>query len=360
MNKIALFSASLAGGGAERVMITIANRLVKQKKDVTIILAQNINSYESELDGRITVVNLNCRRVIASFLPLIYYLKSQSLDILLSTQTYVNVIAILSVKFSFVKTRIIVREAITPSHNENSVYTKIINQLAKYLYPCSHKVIAPSFGVKADLVNKFKLNSRMITVIPNPLSLGFIKKSATVVNNTAQLNNKDKYIIAIGRLHPQKDYQLLIKSFAIVLKTVKAKLIIVGDGPEREKIINLAKKLNIQNYIQLTGFVENPFYILSRGALYVLSSKFEGLPNSMLHAAVLSVPIVATNCPSGPREILENGKWGRLVDVGNINEMADSMIDGLSGKVKPIPYSIVREKYDDKIVVKKYYNEFVR
>ena len=360
MNKIVLFSASLAGGGAERVMITIANRLVEQKKNVTIILAQNKNSYLNELDERITIVNFNCKKVITSFLPLVCYLKANTPDILLSTQTYVNVIAIVSVKVSLIKAKIFIREAITPSQNEKSFYERLINKLAKYLYPYSYKIIAPSKGVKVDLIKKFKLNKRMITVIPNPLNIGFIQKSAAKANNAANLNNEDKYIVAIGRLHPQKDYPLLLKSFAIVLKTVESKLIIMGEGPEKNTIIKLAERLNIRKYIQFTGFVDNPFYILSRCNLYVLSSKFEGLPNSMLHAAVLGIPIVATDCLSGPREILANGKWGKLVNVGSINGMANAMIDGLAGKIRPIPFSVVKEKYDDKLVVKKYYNEFSR
>jgi len=138
--------------------------------------------------------------------------------------------------------------------------------------------------------------------------------------------------LAVGRLTKQKDFPTLIKAFAKVLENRPTRLLILGEGPDRAALEALVRQLGLEDAVAMPGFVENPYAYMSRSALYVLSSRWEGLPTVLIEALYCGAPVIATDCPSGPREILANGQHGQLVPVGDVTALAQAMEAGLASK----------------------------
>ena len=129
---------------------------------------------------------------------------------------------------------------------------------------------------------------------------------------------------------PQKNFPLLINAFQQIQEETKAKLVILGGGPEKPKLKKLIQEYEISDHVYLPGYVSNPYAYLSRASLFALSSDFEGLPTVLIEALACGCPVVSTDCPSGPREILEDGKWGTLVPVGDAEKLAEAMVKTLN------------------------------
>lgn len=142
-------------------------------------------------------------------------------------------------------------------------------------------------------------------------------------------DKKTPLIIAVGRLSPEKDYKTLLSAYKKVKEQIECRLIILGEGAERTNLLNLANSLDITEYIDLPGFVSNPYAWIARSNLFVLSSRYEGLPTVLIEALACGTPVVSTNCISGPAEILENGKFGDLVPVGDVEALAKAIIHNI-------------------------------
>ena len=152
-------------------------------------------------------------------------------------------------------------------------------------------------------------------------------------------------MVGIGRLTPQKDFASLLRSFQLVRKERDCRLVILGEGPERDALLHLADELGIREHVDLPGFVPNPYAVLARAQAFVLSSRWEGLPTVLIEAMALGVPLVAADCPSGPREILQDGAFGELVPVGDVEAMARAIVaalhqdpDAARGAARAEPY----------------------
>jgi N-acetylgalactosamine-N,N'-diacetylbacillosaminyl-diphospho-undecaprenol 4-alpha-N-acetylgalactosaminyltransferase len=207
--------------------------------------------------------------------------------------------------------------------------TDIINRLLiRYLYPLSHSIIAVSKGVKKDLKEQFKIPESKISVIYNPYDINTIRqKSREELQHKWLEKSQYKTIITVGRLEKQKNHTLLIQAFKKVNEFLpETRLVILGEGQDRDKLAKLIRNLGIDSIVEMTGLQKNPFAFLSRADLFVLSSDFEGFPNVLVEAMICGCPVISTNCRSGPGEIITNGVNGILVPVGNINELSNAII----------------------------------
>ena len=147
-------------------------------------------------------------------------------------------------------------------------------------------------------------------------------------------------ILAAGRLHIQKDFPTLLRAFALVRKEIPSRLVILGEGEKRKELEDLAQELGIRKDLDLPGFVENPYKYMKRAAVFVLSYQWEGLPTVLVEAMACGCPVVSTDCPSGPREILENGRWGKLVPPGDPMKLAEAIKEILTNRNRfPADYS---------------------
>jgi glycosyltransferase involved in cell wall biosynthesis len=333
--KIAFLLPSLAGGGAEKVAVVLANHFTFIGFNVDIILVSNSGVYHHILLPEVNVVDLKVSRALFAFPKILRHLSQNTPDVLLSFLTHVNLLALLVKFFQRTKTRMIISERSILSNSllTHSYFQRFIfKHLIKKLYPRADAIIAISKSCANDLAQTSKISKTKISVIYNPLIIDTsITKLLCVQENiySKLIDDKRKgnfIIIGIGRLKKVKNFLLLIKAFACVNMVVPSTLVILGDGPERYNLEKLIEDLNLVGKVHLTGFVDNPSIFLKISDVFVSSSSWEGFGNVILEAMNEGLKIVACDCPGGPREILEDGLWGTLVPTDNVDELANSIM----------------------------------
>lgn len=336
VNHIAIYLPSLRGGGAERVMVTLANAFASMGYQVDLVLAKAEGPYLSEVAAHVRIVDLAKSRVFASLIPLAQYMRREQPDAMLSAMIHCNIISIAARMLARVKMRLIVSERNVLSSAPAGTKTAVIHRLMTLLYPRSDGVIAVSEGIAAELRDKFGLAREFVVAIPNPVDLdriGFLASER--VNHPWISDRSAPVVLAVGRLTPQKDYPTLLRAFAILRQLRTVKLIVLGEGAERAALEELVLQLGIAEDVDFLGFKENPFCWMSASDLFVMSSAWEGHPGALLQAMACGAQIVSTNCQTGPQEILEDGRWGHLVPVGDEAALANAMHEALDGVVKP-------------------------
>jgi glycosyltransferase involved in cell wall biosynthesis len=251
-------------------------------------------------------------------------------NILLSGLTNCNLIAILAHLFTN-NYRMIISEHSTPSLSIRFQSTPgIILWMMRHLYPQANKIIAVSKGVADDLINLLNLSNEKIETIYNPVvTPDLFVKARQPISHPWFEQNRLPVILAVGRLRKAKDYPTLFRAFSLVRQIRPAKLLILGEGEERSNLERLAIELGIQNDVSMPGFVDNPFAFMAKASVFVLSSAWEGFGNVLVEALACGCPVVATDCRSGPREILDNGRYGRLVPVGDHEALAKAILETL-------------------------------
>jgi glycosyltransferase involved in cell wall biosynthesis len=333
-DKLALFLPSLRGGGAERVMVNLARGFVERGLRVDLVLARAEGPYLSQVPKEVRVVDLGARRVLYSLPGLVRYLRRERPQAMLSALNHANIVAIWAKLLARVQTRLVVAEHSTLSRsteNASSVRAKLLPLLIKTFYPYADAVVAVSRGVAEDLVTTTKLPMEKIKVIYNPvITPELFAKAEEPLDHPWFRPGEPPVVLGVGRLTQAKDFPTLIRAFALVRKERPARLMILGEGEERPKLEALVRELGLEEDVALPGFVGNPYKYIARAGVFVLSSAWEGLPTTLVEALALGTPVVSTNCKSGPEEILEEGRWGRLVPVGNIEELAKAIGESLS------------------------------
>jgi glycosyltransferase involved in cell wall biosynthesis len=326
--EIAFLIPSMAGGGAQKVTLLLANELCKRGWDISLLIANAEGVYLKRLDKNIKIISLGKRNISGNVFEIARYLKRSRPALFFSSMTYVNVIAGISVILSNYKGKIFFSEHSNPSTrnaNNKNLINKIITFLAKMVYKKADAVICVSQGVKDEL-NRVINNLKTSVVINNPIE-NFFKKG--------KYNHDKLRIISMGRLDKEKNFSLLIEAFSIVLNRVpfyqqNAELYILGEGPERDNLVLLISALKLQDKIFLPGFVENPEDLLSSADLFALCSNREGFPNVLVEALSCGLPVISTDCPSGPSEILQEGKFGKLIPVNDKESLANAIIETIN------------------------------
>ncbi|MAR90182.1 MAG: glycosyltransferase [Pseudomonadota bacterium] len=360
MKKISLFLPSLRGGGAERVMLTIANALAEKAFQVDLVLVHAEGPYLHQVSAKVNVVDLNCNRVIGALPGLIRYLARARPDAMISTMRHVNLVAITAKLIVHPTMTLLVREANAMPRASNShlpLKERLLPFMMGFLYRRANRVIAVSQGVAAGLTQRLELPPELIQVVYNPVVDEEIFRLARQPVVHPWLQNKTcPVILAVGRLSPQKDYETLIGAFAKIHRVRPARLIILGEGNRRDELQAMIAELGLKGVVDLPGFQENPFPFLAAADVFVLSSRWEGLPNTLIQALALGTPVVATDCPNGPAEILEYGKWGPLVPVGDSAALADAIHYQLDAEcqAEDSPKHQVAERYGVSNILSQY------
>lgn len=337
--RVAFFIPSLAGGGAERVAVNLTGELSKRGIKVDLVLGEAEGIFLSEMQKGVHIVDLKAKRVLYALPKLICYLKKNRPDFMISSLSHSNIIAVLAVKLSGTKTKILVKEDSTLSLASSNSLIKdwFVRFLARLFYPMADAIVAVSNGVKEDLVQNFHISPNKIKVIYNPvINNEIFEKAKEPVLHPWFTSKSTPIIIAVGRLTKPKDFKTLIKAFYLVRKEMEVNIAILGEGEERQHLEELSKELGVSEYVYMPGFVDNPYKYMSRSDIFVLSSIYEGFANVLVEAMALGLPIVSTDCKSGPREILENGKYGKLVPIGNFEKLAQVIIETLNSDYNPV------------------------
>jgi len=337
--KVAIYLPSLRGGGAERVMVGLANGIAARGYEVDIVLARAEGPYLADVSRHVRLVDLGATRVIASLPGLVRYLRRERPDAMLSALNYANVVAIIARGLAQVSTRLVVSEHSNISLSKQfsrGLIPRLVFRLMGWVYPYADGIVAVSSGVADTLARETGLARESIAVVYNPVVTPALENFAQQpVSHPWFEPGSPPVIIGAGRFSAIKDFPSLIEAFAMVRAQCPCRLVILGEGELRGELETLIKKLGLESEISLPGFVDNPWAYMSRAAVFVLSSKGEGLPTVLIEAMACGCPVVSTDCPSGPGEILENGKWGRLVEVGNIEGMATAILDAISETEHP-------------------------
>jgi glycosyltransferase involved in cell wall biosynthesis len=325
--KISIFVPSMRGGGAERVMLALSEGLVKEGLDVDLVLVKAEGPYLAQVPPEVRIVDLKANRVLASLPNLISYIRRERPYAMLSTLTHANLIAIWAKCLARVPIRLVLRQCEMGSLMKPSSFKSFIfNHLRSWSYCRADKIIVVSKELGDELCKALKLPKESIQVIYNPVvSPELFRNAQSPINHPWFKSSKEPVILSAGRLSKQKDFVTLIKAFSIVRKKICCRLVILGEGEERTELEKLIKKLEIDKEVDLPGFVDNPYPYMAKASLFVLSSPSEGFPNVLVQAMAVGTPVISTDCKSGPSEILEGGKYGALVQVGDIMELANEI-----------------------------------
>jgi glycosyltransferase involved in cell wall biosynthesis/ubiquinone/menaquinone biosynthesis C-methylase UbiE len=334
--RLALFVPSLAGGGAEKRMLNLAAEFVKEGHEVDMLLVRAEGAYLNRMPANVHVVELGASRPLKAIPALVRYLSAKKPDALLATLTNANMAAIWATQLARVKTRCVVSEAShlskelqhSPAHNRF-----LIPLLMRFFFPTAHAIVAVSNEVADDLSNVTGMPRQAIRVIYNPVVSSDLRvKSKEPVSHPWLVSGGTPVIVGMGRLTRQKNFETLIRAFAEVRRQIPSKLIILGEGEDRPMLERLAMDLDITGDLDFPGFIANPYPFLANASLFVLSSRWEGLPWALVEALACGTKVVSTDCPSGPREILARGEFGQLCPVEDVPAMAASMMRALTGK----------------------------
>jgi glycosyltransferase involved in cell wall biosynthesis len=337
MPRIAIFFPTLAAGGVQKVMLTLANELADRGDRVDLVLLNAAGPFRSQVGENVRIVQLGGNRVAWSLVRLVRYLRSERPVAFVSSQTHANVVSIVAKHISGVSTRLVVCAHNTVSQRRlQNLRGRAMPFLMRLTYPSASRVVAVSQGVADDLVETLKLDKQLVTVIYNPVVTPAIQELARAPLEHPWLSSGcPPVVVGIGRLTEIKDFQLLIQAFAELRKRRDARLVILGEGEQREELEQLVEQKGLSADVELPGYVPNPYAWLGRAAVFVLSSRSEGLPTVLIEAMACGTRVVSTDCRSGPREILEDGKWGKLVPVGDVGALCNAIDATLSDSQSP-------------------------
>jgi glycosyltransferase involved in cell wall biosynthesis len=334
MTDIAIFLMDLQGGGAERVMLNLAEGLSDCGLQVDLVLVQAAGEYLSMIPPKLRLVVLDSPRLIQSVPALSQYLRQHQPRALLSALEDTNLVAILAKHWARVATRLVVTV-----HNQLSQEVKhatnlkrrLVPYVIRWIYPWADAVVGVSQGVVDDLIQFGCPRSRTHAIYNPIITPDFLLKQASAKQAGMPPHpwfeaNQPPVILGVGRLNQQKDFATLIRAFAQLRQSQSARLMILGEGAERDRLECLIAELGLSHEeVSLPGFVPNPIYYMSAAAMLVMSSAWEGFGNVLVEAMAMGTPVVSTRCESGPAEILAEGKYGKLVRVGDVDSMAEAM-----------------------------------
>jgi N-acetylgalactosamine-N,N'-diacetylbacillosaminyl-diphospho-undecaprenol 4-alpha-N-acetylgalactosaminyltransferase len=324
---------SLTVGGAERVMCTFlgASALERNEFEISLVLLDDEES-PYRLPDWVKVHQLDSRqslwRSAMLLLPLFWRLRP---DVSVSFLTRANVANVL-VSFFWGNPCIISERVHTSSHFSKGLVGRLAKLLVRTIYPRATKIVAVSRGVAQDLQSAFSVPESKIAVIANPIDVVSIQAHA---HEAAAIELAPPYVMAMGRLVKSKNFALLIDAFG--RSGLRGKLIILGDGPERETLMRKAAELGLSSRVLMPGFAKNPFALLRHADVFVLPSNAEGFPNGLLEAMAVGIPVISTNCGSGPSEILADrdraevdglyfAEYGVLVPMESAELMAKALL----------------------------------
>ena len=360
--RLAIFTSNMGGGGAERAMLKLAGGMAGRGYQVDLVLSRAEGHYLGEVPGSVRIVDLDASRVLASLPGVVRYLRRERPLAMLTSLNHVNIVGIWARRLAGVDTRLVVNEQNTLSleapHSPRRRH-RLMPRLAKRFYPWADRVVAVSRGAADDLVRAVGLPPDRIQVVHNPIITPELREmAAEPLDHPWFEPGGDPVLLAVGRFTPQKDFGTLIRAVELVRRSRPVRLLILGDGPERANLEALVAELGLLEAVALPGWVLNPYPYMVRADAFVLSSRWEGLPSVLIEALFCGVPVIATDCPSGPNEILEGGKHGLLVPVGDVEALAEGIRSALAGNV-PRPTSASWQPYVQEIVVGRYLDVLV-
>ena len=317
-------------------MLDVARGLSNREFEVDLVTIRGEGPLSDQVPPHVHLVDLRARRALVSLPPLLRYLRHSRPDVLISTGTPMNVVALIAKMCSPWSMPLIVREASTLSSaiDASRGWERAVLKAYTWLLPSANVVVANSGGSAVDLERKVPRLRSPVAVIHNPVVWDdHLDRAAQPVDHPWLNNREAPVVLAAGRLVAGKDFGTLLRAVSQLAQKRDVRLIVIGEGPERVALNLLAKKLGIESIVDFPGFQSNPLAFMARARVFVLASRYEGSPNVLIQAMGTGTPVVSTDCPNGPREILEDGRWGKLVPVGDWTALARAIGQALDTPV---------------------------
>ena len=329
MNRIvAMLLPDLRGGGAERVNLDLAHEFTRAGHDVEFVLMQARGELLEEARASFSVVDLATPRARSWPLALARYLRQRRPDRLIAAMWPLTAIAPLAQRLSGHRCKVLVSEhgILSAQYRDWGRFHRLLLCLSTSLgYRHVNSRIGVSAGVAADMASLSGMRNDAFEVVHNPVPPRAVPEQAALdIADRLWSGPSGARVLTVGTMKTVKNHPLLLRAFAR-LDRPDARLMFAGDGTGRKALLSLARDLGVVDQVIFAGFQLDPTPFYETADLFVLSSNYEGFGNVIVEALATGTPVVSTDCPSGPAEILENGKWGRLTPVGNADALAEAM-----------------------------------
>ena len=345
--RIAVFLPTLDFGGVARVMINLARGFLGRGYRVDLVAANATGAFRDHVPSEARLVDLKSRRVLASLPALVRYLRRESPGALVAGMTHSSVVAVCAKKLADVGTKIIATEHIEMSsmlRGSSRWRVRMVPFFARRFLPWADALVAVSKGVADDVSRVAAIPRENIHVIYNPvLDQEFFARAGDELSHLWLKPGSPPVILSVGQLTEQKGFRSLIKAFSLVAQQNPARLLILGEGPDRSRLEGLVADLGIGDRVGMPGFEPNPYAYMARAKVFALASEFEGFGMVLVEALALGANVVTTDCPAGPREILDYGSRGTLVPFGDVNALAQALLAALDAPRR----NISRETLND-------------
>ncbi|WP_263786833.1 glycosyltransferase [Salinibacter grassmerensis] len=351
-SRVSLFWGSLVGGGIEHVMVALAQGFLNRGIDTDIVLLKKKGELLGSLPSDCRVFNLRANGLVESVPSLATYLRHHHTSVLLSAAPYPNRVALLAKVITGGFTPIVISEHnVSPIAGSRSMLPDWgLTHITKATYLLADRAVAVSEGVADRVSERLHMRREKFDVVYNPVvSMETLGHANRDVEHSWFQNSGTPVVLGVGRLVEEKGFSVLLEAFAKVRKSRRARLVIFGEGSERRALEQQAEHLGVSDQVWMPGFVSNPLKYMSKASVFVLSSKSEGLGNVLIEAMSCGTPVVSTDCPSGPAEILEGGKHGKLVPVEDPSALAMGVEEALDGKIDPAPRSALNRFQRDRV-----------
>lgn len=331
--KIAILIPDLRGGGAERVNLLLLREFIATGHDVDLVLLRKQGVFLDEVPAEVRVMDLQADRIRQGYMPLVRYLREHRPDALLVSMWPLTTLAVLAAKVARFRGQVVLSEhnALTRSVRTGGVAGTALRASMRWVNGRADAVVGVSQGVIDDL-RELGLPKDMCRVIHNPIAIS----PGAVVPSSWLSHPWFKYpparrLLAVGSLKPQKDYPTLLSAVkGVVDSGTDVSLLILGTGPLQDELGERRRELSLEGHVHFGGFVTDPGPFYRAAGLFVLSSAWEGFGNVIVEALAAGTPVVSTDCRSGPSEILQGGRYGRLVPVGEHKALAEAIIESLA------------------------------
>lgn len=349
---LSFFIPDLSVGGAEQVTVNIVNGLAARGHNVELLLSRFEGELQQNLNSSVSVVTLQPENTsvfgVAAHLPaLASYVRNRKPAALIPHLEHPSVVCLALNRLLDTET------AIIPTHHSalggsvaESPKDRIVGQLVPRLYPAADRIIAVSEGVADGIVEQTAVERADISVLHNPVEIETVRARASEPFDHEWLDDDAlSVVLFVGRHEDQKDLETWLRAFEQVHdRDPDTRGILVGKGSRRTALEALADQLGIGDVVAMPGYVDNPYAYMAGADTFLLSSRYEGLPTVLIEALATGCSIVSTDCPNGPREILADGEYGRLVPVGDVTGIADAVLASLEN---PTPPETLRARADD-------------
>lgn len=337
--KVVFILPSLAAGGAERVLITLMNKIDRSRFTPEFISFRRNGPLKQLIADDVKVHEIGSyKRIFFGLIPLLLKLREIKPDIAITTMAHTNFALVLMTPF-LPHTRLVIREAITPSFIfETYKFGWFVKILYKALYPRADLVISPSQRIIDEFHDLLGANTGHHKLLYNPVNTDIIRAMPQILENNDEDREKTVHFICAGRMHPQKGFDQLINALPFFKCDYNWKLTILGGGPERPKLEKMIKQHQLEENISLPGFTPTPWPQIGAADCFLMPSRFEGLPNVVLESLTVGTPVIATSTSGGIAEISDLANAGDVRIANNMPEFLDLM-----QTVKPNPTRTYRD-----------------